>query len=298
MKRELDHCGVAITDLDRGRATYSKLGFQLTARSIHSGARTTGGPVEPWGSGNHCAMFREGYLEIIGLTDASMYSSVKPMVERYEGLHIVAIGCGDADAAYAEFQKAGAPVEAPRALERDAAFGPGDRETRRAKFRNMYVERDQFPEGRFIFIEHVTRDVLWQPHLLDHPNGALGLDAIYFVVADPEATARKFAPLFSERIERFPGVIKLTLDRGTLWLTQEKQWRERVPGSFVPPVPSPAGFGIRVASLEATRKYLESNGVPVQAAMNASPKPGVPASLWVAPEHACGAAIQFMQAEK
>ena len=298
MKRELDHCGVAITDLDRGRATYSKLGFQLTARSIHSGARTTGGPVEPWGSGNHCAMFREGYLEIIGLTDASMYSSVKPMVERYEGLHIVAIGCGDADAAYAEFQKAGAPVEAPRALERDAAFGPGDRETRRAKFRNMYVERDQFPEGRFIFIEHVTRDVLWQPHLLDHPNGALGLDAIYFVVADPEATARKFAPLFAERIERFPGVIKLTLDRGTLWLTQEKQWRERVPGSFVPPVPSPAGFGIRVASLEATRKYLESNGVPVQAAMNASPKPGVPASLWVAPEHACGAAIQFMQAEK
>lgn len=297
MKRELDHCGVAITDLDRGRATYSKLGFQLTARSIHSGARTTGGPVEPWGSGNHCAMFREGYLEIIGLTDASMYSSVKPMVERYEGLHIVAIGCGDADAAYAEFQKAGAPVEAPRALERDAAFGPGDRETRRAKFRNMYVERDQFPEGRFIFIEHVTRDVLWQPHLLDHPNGALGLDAIYFVVADPEATARKFAPLFSERIERFPGVIKLTLDRGTLWLTQEKQWRERVPGSFVPPVPSPAGFGIRVASLEATRKYLESNGVPVQAGMNASPKPGVPASLWVAPEYACGAAIQFMQAE-
>ncbi len=298
MKRELDHCGVAITDLDRGRATYSKLGFQLTARSIHSGARTTGGPVEPWGSGNHCAMFREGYLEIIGLTDASMYSSVKPMVERYEGLHIVAIGCGDADAAYAEFQKAGAPVEAPRALERDAAFGPGDRETRRAKFRNMYVERDRFPEGRFIFIEHVTRDVLWQPHLLDHPNGALGLDAIYFVVADPEATARKFAPLFSERIERFPGVIKLTLDRGTLWLTQEKQWRERVPGSFVPPVPSPAGFGIRVASLEATRKYLESSGVPVQAGMNASPKPGVPASLWVAPEHACGAAIQFMQAEK
>ena len=50
-------------------------------------------------------------------------------------------------------------------------------------------------------------------------------------------------------------------------------------------------------SLDATRRYLESNGVPVQAGMNASPKAGVPASLWVAPEHACGAAIQFLQAE-
>ncbi len=290
MKRELDHCGVAVSSLDRGRDAFTRLGFQLTARSFHSGAVTAGGPVVPWGSGNHCAMFREGYLEIIGLTDASMYSSVKSMVARYEGLHIVAIGCGNADAAYAEFRKAGAPVEAPRALERDAAFGPGDRETRRAKFRNMYVERGGFDEGRFIFIEHLTRDVLWQPHLLDHPNGALGMEAIYFVVADPEATAKKFAPLFSERIERLPGVVKLTLDRGTLWLTQEKQWRERVPGSFVPPVPSPAGFGIRVQSIEATRRYLESQGVKVHAGMGAS-------QIWVAPEDACGAAIQFMQAE-
>ena len=123
MKRELDHCGVAVKSLDRGRDAYARLGFQLTARSFHSGSRTKGGPVEPWGSGNHCAMFRDGYLEIIGLTDASMYSTVKDMVATYEGLHIVAIGSGEADAAYAEFQEAGAPVEAPRALERDAADG-------------------------------------------------------------------------------------------------------------------------------------------------------------------------------
>jgi hypothetical protein len=291
MKRELDHCGVAVKSLDHGRDAYARLGFQLTARSFHSGARAAGGPVEPWGSGNHCAMFRDGYLEIIGLTDAGMYSSVKDMVARYEGLHIVAVGCGSADTAYAQFQAAGAPVEAPRALERDAAFGPRNEETRRAKFRNMYVDRLKVTEGRFIFIEHLTRDVLWQPHLLDHPNGALGIDAVYFVVTDPEETARKFAPLFSDRIERFPGVIKLTLDRGTMWLTQESEWKKRVPCSFVPPVPSPAGFGIRVASIDAARRYLESNGVPVQAGMTSS-------QLWVAPEHGCGAAIQFMQAEK
>ncbi len=291
MKRELDHCGVAVSNLDRGRDAYSRLGFQLTARSFHSGARTAGGPVEPWGSGNHCAMFREGYLEIIGLTDASMYSSVKDMVARYEGLHIVALRCGEADAAYAEFQAKGLPVEPPRALERDAAFGPDDKETRRAKFRNMYIDRQKVTEARFIFLEHLTEDVLWQPHLLEHPNGALAIDAVYFVVPDPEATARKFAPLFSEKVERFPGVIKLTLDRGTMWLADEASWRARVPGGFVPPPPSPAGIGIRVASIDATRRYLESKGVPVHAGMNAS-------QIWVAPEDACGAAVQFLQAEK
>ena len=297
MSRELDHVGVAVTDLERGRETYARLGFQLTPRSDHSGSRAPGMPVEPWGSGNHCAMFREGYLEIIGLTDPGMYSSVKEMVERYEGLHIVAIGCGNAEAAYAEFQKAGAPVDAVRFLERDAAFGPRNESVRRAKFRNMYVDRQKFTEAKFLFIEHVTRDVLWQPHLLEHPNGAVGIDAVYFVTPDPQATAAKFAPLFSARSESLPGVERVSLDRGALWLTTESQWRERVPGRFVPPPPAPAGFGIRVASLEATRKFLAAQGVRTHEGMHASGSSGAPPSLWVAPEDACGAAIQFQQAK-
>lgn len=76
-----------------------------------------------------------------------------------------------------------------------------------------------------------------------------------------------------------------------MWLTTPALWRERVPGSFLPPVPSPAGFGVRVESLDATRRYLDSNGAPVHAGM----KGGSPASLWIAPEDACGAAIQFRQ---
>jgi hypothetical protein len=133
--------------------------------------------------------------------------------------------------------------------------------------------------------------VLWQPHLLDHPNGAIAIDAVYFVVADAAATAKKFGPLFSDKVQQFPNGAKLTLDRGTMWLAEEAGWRERVPGTFVPPIPSPAGFGIRVKSIDETRRYLESKGVKVHAGMNAS-------QLWVAPEDACGAAIQFSQAEK
>ena len=66
---QLDHVGVAVATLDQARETYAKLGFTLTARSIHSGSKEPGGPVVPWGSGNHCAMFEQGYLELIGITD-------------------------------------------------------------------------------------------------------------------------------------------------------------------------------------------------------------------------------------
>lgn len=296
MQRRLDHVGVAVADLERGRAQYARLGFRLTERSLHAGARTAGGPIEPWGSGNHCAMLGDGYLEIIGITDPAKHSSVKDLVARYEGPHIVAIGCGDADAAFAALSAARIPVESPRALERDAPFGTDGRETRRAKFRNIYVDRQAYPEARFLYIEHLTPEVLWQPHLTVHPNGALALEAVYFIAADVGSTARKLAALFAPGIDvpAGAGVVALPLARGTAWVTDATNWRERTPGSFAPPAPAPAGFGIRVESLDRTRALLEANGVAVHAGMRSRG----PASIWVAPEDACGAAVQFLQAEQ
>src|SRR5688572_32351224 len=107
LEPRLDHVGVAVRNLDTGRATYERLGFRLTQRSHHRGSAAPGAPVEPWGSGNHCAMFRDGYLEIVGLTDPAMFSSVKALVARYEGAHIIAIGTDSVDAMGAELERRG-----------------------------------------------------------------------------------------------------------------------------------------------------------------------------------------------
>ena len=296
MKRWLDHVGVAVRDLDAGRRAFARLGFSLTERSLHSGALVPGGPVEPWASGNHCAMFDAGYLEIIGLTDPdpARFSNVRDLVSRYQGVHIVAIGCDDADRAAAEFSARGAPIQAPRALERDAAWGSTGHETRRAKFRNLYVDRDAYPEARFLVIEQVTPEVLWQPHLLRHANTTVAIDAVYFVADDPLPIAVKFAGLFAPKatVHARGNAMSVPLDRGMIWVTDPASWRSRVPGAFVPPAPAPAGFGVRVTSLATCREILRANGVSVHEGMASGPA----ASLWVAPEDACGAAIQFTQA--
>jgi adenine-specific DNA-methyltransferase len=65
----LDHVGIVVPDLEAARQAYDRLGFRLTPRSPHEGRLTPDGPVETWGSGNHCAMFRRGYLELLGITD-------------------------------------------------------------------------------------------------------------------------------------------------------------------------------------------------------------------------------------
>lgn len=288
---ELDHVGVAVKSLDRGRDVYARLGFTLTARSFHSGSRTPGAPAETWGSGNHCAMFREGYLEIIGLTDPDQYSSVKDMVARYEGLHIIAIGVdpptaggptvgfepggrtgASVDAAREALLARGVPVEAPRSLERDAAFGPQDAEVRRAKFRNCYLDRQKYPEGRFLYIQHLTREVLWQPHLLAHANGAVGIDEAWFASDDPVATRARLAPVFPDPV------------RGRFLVVSPSEW----PFRPLPPLPSPVGFGIRVESLDRTRRYLASQGIAVTEDQGA---------LWVGPADACSSTLRFHEKE-
>ncbi len=234
-------------------------------------------------------MFRQGYLEILGLTDASLFSSVKSMLALYQGLHIVAADTANADRTWQALAAVHAPVEAVRPLERDAPFGVHDDETRRARFRNVYVDRTHVPEARFILIEHLTRDVLWQPHLLDHPNGALGLTDVYFVSGTVSATVDRLARLFNAVVATQAGQAVLQMPAGgRLHVLTEQAWRELVPGTTPAPLPAPVGYGVKVRSIAKTHQYLLSTQLPF------SLREG---GLWISPENAFGAAIHFFEEE-
>ncbi len=288
----LDHAGLALKDLERGRAAYAKLGFTLSSRSVHAGALSPGGPVVPWGSGNHCAMFEQGYFELIGLIDEQLPSSVKRLVAQYEGLHIVAMDTESADAAYAALTQAGVVAAAPAALERDAAFGPHDESVRRARFRNIYLDGEAYPEARFIVIEHGTRDVLWQDHLLTHANGVTGLAALYFCAPDPAASAARFTRLLGAPVHDAERGYRYDLQRGTFWLMSEAQLRQAVPVLAGQPAQRVAAACFTVRSLDHLRAYLDGQGVPHTPGVDADGRPAV----WVGPEFACHAALQFVQA--
>jgi catechol 2,3-dioxygenase-like lactoylglutathione lyase family enzyme len=286
---ELDHAGIAVRDLDAAEAAYRRLGFNLTPRSIHSGSVEPGGPVVPWGSGNHCAMFADGYLEIVGLTDPALHSSVKTFLERYEGAHIIAIGSGDTDATYRALSTRSEGVKAPVRLQRDAAFGPDGAETRLAAFSNISIDSGFFPEGKLIFIEHLTRDVIWQPHLLEHPNGTVALAEVGFCVADVAATSEKLGRLLDlEWKEVMPGVARFQLPRGTIYVMSAAAMAKWTPGVTPPCIPYVATVGFAVRDLEATRGLLRDNGI-------AFTDHRYPA-LWIVPEYTCGPVISFIQA--
>jgi hypothetical protein len=286
---QLDHIGVAVHSLDEGETAYRRLGFTLTTRSIHSGSQTPGGPVTPWGSGNHCAMFRDGYLEILGITDSNLYSSANALLDRYEGAHIIAFGSGEADAAYTALSARIEGVSPAAALERMADFGPDNAEQKLAQFRNIYVDRAVIPEAKLIFIEHVTPDVIWQPHLMDHPNGAVKLAEVALCVPDRADTCARFNKLLGRAPKDLnPEFSAYEMERGRVYVLSEKGMQSWAPGVTPPASPYVAGFGFEVTDLAATKTFLEGQGVTYQD----HPYP----AIWVGPEYTKGPVVSFIQA--
>jgi hypothetical protein len=285
-RQTLDHVAVVVPNVDRAHETYARLGFRLTARSSHKGRLTPGGPVELWGAGNHCAMFHQGYLEILGVTDpARHHAHVTERLERYPGLHLIALGCADAEAAARALVGRLGSSEEVVEVHRDVPYGAG---TRPGRFRILRLPEGGFPEAELFYIEHPTREVLWQPELLDQPNGVVALEGVTLCSDSPETTARRLGGLLGRDSEPRDGARRFVLDEGFV----EVIAAEKIAARFAapPPVlPFVAAAHFAVTDLSATRRRLAERGVGVSELG--------PDGIFVPPDAAEGAVIVFTQTQ-
>jgi catechol 2,3-dioxygenase-like lactoylglutathione lyase family enzyme len=283
---DLDHIGTAVADLDAGRAAYERLGFNLTPRSQHRGALAPGEPPQLLGQGNHCAMLEQGYLEVLGIFDRSLPTPAQQYLDKYAGPHIVAFRPRSIEQLSA-LAASGAPIEPPRELGREVPYGPQGAERRRVEFRNSKFRPAHVPEATFFFTEHLTRDVMWQPHLLVQPNGAKRLARAYLFSTDARDTARRLAVLLgTDAREDSDGAMQFTFDNSALHVLPDAALRRRFPGMPVPSGSRPVGYAVAVASLDKLTTLLRANGVPFQQA--------AAGGIVVAPDAACGNIFHFI----
>jgi hypothetical protein len=229
-------------------------------------------------------MLKRGYVELIGLTDPAKFSSVKPMLELYEGTHIVAFEPENVQHVHDVLAGRNLPVDDIRDLERMAAYGPEGKEQRRVAFRNMYLTRSHFTEARLQYTEHLTRDVMWQPHMLTHPNGAVGVSHVYLCAHDAAATADKLAPMLGVGpLHVRDGEYALPLTASELRVLTPAAWSHRAPGTPLPPLPAAVGLGLEAASLPATKSYLAEQGIRFH--------DGPENDIWIDPNDACNTVI-------
>lgn len=277
---DLDHLGIAVTDLDQAARNFAALGFTLTDKSFHVAAPTPGAEPVRTGTGNHCIMLARGYIELIAITDPAYRGRLATDLARYEGLHLVSFGTSSAEETAALFERMTGTAAAPRRLTRPIAE-QGRPVT--ARFDIVDMPEGIAAAGHVFAIEHLTREVLWQPHLTSHENGAVALLGVIACAADPLAFLAPIAAAIGERVEE--NSIALA-GGGRFEAIDPQRLAERFPGAVPPPLPCYVGLTIGVRDLGVLAHRLSEARLPFRAA---------PQLLWVAPQLANGAILEFRQ---
>lgn len=175
----LDHIIVAVKNLDTAATSWRKLGFTLTPRGLHEGK----------GTGNHCIMFPNSYIELLGIVDdiGTKGRLAQRVNERGEGGMGLAWGADDADKTCAALRAAGVEAEDPNDLSRPLDLD-GTRHT--VKFRNIMLPKLDLPGTMQFVCTHVTPELTRaRREWMLHPNGATGIAEV-LIAANDIATAR------------------------------------------------------------------------------------------------------------
>ncbi len=266
----LDHVGVAAQDLAPLVAQYKRLGFDLSPLAQQSGKRRPDGPTELFGSGNRCAFFRHGYIELIGILDPALFgNAVDQFVARYAGLHIAAFAMQDEAANLDRLRAGGLAIPGIAYLERPVEAGGPIARFARLPFPDA-------PEGRVQLIRHLTPELVWQPRWMNHANKVEALEALVMVSANPAETAARFSRLTGLPLEPDPvGGFRLVLPgaagaagpEAPVMQTQVRMLPPEalasvLPGVEVPCLPFMAGMVLRTSdATQAARQLL--TGLPL-----------------------------------
>jgi hypothetical protein len=243
--------------------------------------------MAPWATSNHCAMFERGYLELIGVTNLENFNPWTAFLDRFEGPHITALRCEEADRTYVALSGRIDHFDPPLQRLRNAPYGDGERPF---KFRNIFSQDAHFPEGRYIIIEHQTPEVIWQEELTVQPNGAKSLSELIFCADAQSGLLDRLARISGESPSKAEGRELLELSGGgQLSVIDAAGFAVRYPGAPEPSQPAVAAAVIGVESLVHLAAMLEENGVLFHRSARAS--------LWVGSEEANGAVVEFIETD-
>jgi hypothetical protein len=250
----LDHVGHFVPDPQAASHALARVGFAPTPVSVQvdpTGART--------GTGNVCAMFTRGYVEVLFKTaDTALAAELDISMARYRGVHLAAFAVADAAAAHRRLGEVGFPLRPLVSFQR-----PVDTETGKgtAVFTVARVERGVMAEGRIQILTHRTEDTVWQKRWLTHRNGARGLAGVVMVVADVNEAAARFALFTGRPAMTIRAGQSIQLERGRVDLVTRDAFEAALPEIAIAGLPFIGAYGVRVGSLTAVEAKLREAGL-------------------------------------
>jgi hypothetical protein len=110
-------------------------------------------------------------------------------------------------------------------------------------------------------LQHPTRELVWQPPYLSHPNTAVALTEVIVAVADLSEASERYARYLDCPAKLSAGRASYALEQGTFTLMERAALEDDYPGIRVPALPFPAALVVGVQSLDTVKQLLTANGI-------------------------------------
>jgi len=253
----LDHTAFFVPAIEAAAEALAACGFRLTPFTVQTNRE--GGATVPSGTGNRCAMFRNGYLELLTATsETPLAAQLRERIADHAGLHLAAFATADAAAEHRRLGASGFATLPLVDMRRPVATAAGEDF---ARFTIARIAHGTMPEGRTQFLTHHTEHLVWPEAMLDHPNGARRLAALWIAAADPAEPAARFARFTGRPAARDGAVTTIELDRGKLHFARPEWLADRHGMTIAGTLPSIVAAAIEVESLHRLEECLDKAGV-------------------------------------
>ncbi|MCD0501842.1 VOC family protein [Bordetella petrii] len=204
--------------LDELAPHYERQGFHLSDKAVHN-----------LGSCNRLIVLDGTYVELLGWPPGAPPAR-KEIADSPFGLEALVFRTDDAEGTYRRLRDAGFAVNPVSELTRPALV---DGREVQARFHAVRFAEQPIPGMRMYFCRHLTPECVWQPALMQHPNGALRIDRIEARAADARAVAQRLGVVADVAAEAADGGWDVPLGNLRLHVTQDANATQPVLSALV-----------------------------------------------------------------
>ncbi|MBI05195.1 MAG: hypothetical protein CMI96_05195 [Pelagibacteraceae bacterium] len=258
----LDHVGWFVPEMEAAAPIFEALGFPLTPLTVHMNELPDGSHV-PSGTANRCGMIRRGYLEVLTRAhniNSPITAQMDASLARYTGIHLIALTVKDTEETTERLSESGFAPDPPVSLRRPVTLDDGGEGT--AAFSVIRLPNDAMAEGRVQVLCQETPDVIWQPSVTAHANGAAMLSGILICADDPLETVKRYERFTGKTSEMNEDGFRIVLNRGEIVICASGKCGALLPGVKIPDLPFIAAVAIMSDDITKTRDYLAANCIP------------------------------------
>lgn len=269
----IDHPVVTVRDHKAVLAQFRAIGFSPSPVSYH-----------PWGTVLSLMMFRDNFIELIGVDDASKFETnaingfcygrnVGVFLERAEGLGLVSLHSKDADGDHARLVSQGLKSQGRIDFRRDMKKADGTPDTAVVSL-GLFLNEQQRDVSHFICHQH-RPELIWVPEWQNHPNGANAVTAVTYIAHQPFELCERFEAMYgAQAMTRGEGSLRVDTGCGAFRVLSHDAVK-RTFGDI--PLPwwaddAPHGIAITVATsrFDELKTLWQRNGIAFQSSPSGS----------------------------